>query len=82
MSDQLSDDTFTETQSLSDNEGEATGPVAKSFLRIASLGMRSVATSYRLKPGDVIACLEGELFLAMLKILKRLLIRMIPSSVC
>jgi len=62
MSDQLADDTFTETQSLTENEGEATGPVAKSFLRIASLGMRSVATSYRLKPGDVIVCLEGEFF--------------------
>ena len=62
MSDQLSDDTFSETQTLSDNEGQAAGSVAKSFLRISSLGMRSVATSYRLKPGDVIVCLDGEFF--------------------
>lgn len=62
MSDQLSDDTLTENQTPADNNGQATGQVAKSFLRISSLGMRSVATSYRLKPGDVIVCLDGEPF--------------------
>ena len=62
MSDHLSDDISENTQAPLNNEGDAAGPVAKTFLRIASLGMRSVATSYRLKPGDVIVCLEGEFF--------------------
>ena len=62
MSDHLSDDILENTQPPLNNEGDAAGPVAKTFLRIASLGMRSVATSYRLKPGDVIVCLEGEFF--------------------
>ena len=62
MSDHLSDDISGDTQSSLNNEGDAAGPVAKTFLRIASLGMRSVATSYRLKPGDVIARLEGDFF--------------------
>ena len=62
MSDHLSDDISENTQAPLNNQGDAAGPVAKTFLRIASLGMRSVATSYRLKPGDVIVCLEGEFF--------------------
>ena len=42
--------TFQKIPTPLNNEGDAAGPVAKTFLRIASLGMRSVATSYRLKP--------------------------------
>ena len=82
MSDHLSDDISENTQAPLNNEGDAAGPVAKTFLRIASLGMRSVATSYRLKPGDVIVCLEGEFFSVMPKTLKLLSIRKIISIAC
>ncbi len=72
MSDHLSDDISENTQAPLNNQGDAAGPVAQNLLRIASLGMRSVATSYRLKPGDVIVCLEGEFFSVIGRFLKLL----------
>ena len=59
MSDHLSDDISENTQTPLNNEGDAAGPVAKTFLRIASLGMRSVLPATP-KARRCDCCLEGE----------------------